>query len=138
MRIPREEESGGDVINISSLLDVIFILVIFFMATTQFRRKEFDVKVKLPQASPTTTVSAATNVIVINVRADGTYLLGDAVVSLEDLEGQLAKTVKDNPNQKVLVRADKLALHGTVAAAVHRARKAGVVEANIGYDSSGK
>ena len=71
---------------------------------------------------------------VTNVREDGTYLLGQDVVTLADLQRSLISAVKEKPGQKVLVRADERALHGTVAAAVLTCKNSGIHEAHIGYD----
>lgn len=134
MRIRRESEDGGELINISSLLDVMFILIIFFLATTTFQQEERDAKVQLPSTGGAQNLSAAPAVMIINVRADGTYLLGTAPVDLPSLRGRLQASVAEKPGQKVLVRADRNALHGAVATAVLAARQAGVQEANIGYE----
>jgi biopolymer transport protein ExbD len=108
MRIPRAaegEETG--LINIPSLLDVILILLIFFMATTSFKQEELDLEVQLPQSAANKSLSAATKLIIINIRA------------------------ADRPKD---VRGDRRAFHGDVAAAVTACSEMGVKEVNIGYD----
>jgi len=133
MRIKRPPESDEGIINVSSLVDVMFILIIFFMATTTFQQEERDIKVTLPESREGKALSSTTKLIVINVRRDGTYLLGSEAVSAERLGETVAEAVKGDPAQKVLVRGDRQALHGHVAAAVALCKKAGVREANIGY-----
>ncbi len=133
MRIRREAEGQGEVINISSLLDVMFILIIFFLATTTFQREERDVRVSLPEAAAGATLSEAPQVIVINVLEDGRYLVGQQAMSLEQVREALVSAVDERPGQRVLVRGDQAARHGHVAAAVLAARRAGVQEAHIGY-----
>jgi biopolymer transport protein ExbD len=120
-------------INISSLIDVMFILIIFFMATTTFRQEERDITVNLPEDTEGKTLSSATRVLVINVRRDGSYLLGDRKAEAGELQDMIAGAILADPEQKVLVRGDQHALHGHVAAAVAACRRAGVREANIGY-----
>ncbi|MDP6542533.1 MAG: biopolymer transporter ExbD [Phycisphaerae bacterium] len=141
MRFRREEGAGEGIINLESLLDVMFILLIFFMATTTFKEEEFDIKVNLPDASKKrTALSSATKLIVVNVRGedrnegDALYVVSGSKVDLLQLRKMIADGVKANKNQKVLIRGDKLALHGNVANAVAACRDGGVVEANIGYD----
>lgn len=133
MRIRRDDEGNGELINISSLLDVMFILIIFFLATTTFQQEERDAQVRLPDAGDSQTLSAAPAVLIINVRADGTYLLGTIPVDLAALRGRLREAVAGG-EQKVLIRGDQNALHGAVAAAVLACKQAGIHEANIGYE----
>ena len=133
MKIPRHEESGRDAINISSLVDVLFILIIFFLATTTFQKEERDIAVSLPDAAAGETVSEAPPVIVINVRADGSYVMASEEMSLETLAQKVAAAHQEKPGQKVLIRGDRNALHGHVAAAVLTCRNAGIVEADLGY-----
>ncbi|MEX2606163.1 MAG: biopolymer transporter ExbD [Kiritimatiellia bacterium] len=133
MRIRRDDEGGGELINISSLLDVMFILIIFFLATTTFQQEERDAQVRLPDSGDSETLSAAPSVLIINVRADGSYLLGTIPVDLAALRGRLREAVAGG-EKKVLIRGDQNALHGAVAAAVLACRQAGIHEANIGYE----
>lgn len=138
MRISRttdEEGQGvGGIINLAPLVDVMFILIIFFLAATTFKQREFDILVKLPQAIGQPTASGATRLIVVNVRQNGQYLLGTMAMDLKGLRDQMIKAVADNPRQKVLIRGDEAARHGHVAGAVAVCRQAGILQANIGYD----
>lgn len=133
MRIRKPTESDAGVINMSSLLDVMFILIIFFLATTTFQQEERDIKVNLPESAEGQALSSAAKVIVINVRADGTYVLANREISVEALEQDLLKAITADPEQKVLIRGDRQALHGHVAIAVSLCKRAGVHEANLGY-----
>ena len=135
MRIPRADETEGTVINMSSLLDVLFILIIFFLATATFKQQELDVQVNLPQADASMALTEAPKVIVINVRKEGDYVLSDRVMDLPDVRRAVKKAVHEDVQQKVLIRGDRAALHDHVAAAVRACREAGVTRANIGYDS---
>ena len=133
MKIPREDDSGGTIINISSLIDVLFILIIFFLATTTFKEQEVDEAVNLPVQAKGEALSADNQLIVINVRKSGTYVLMDQQVTVEEMDQMIRETLTENPEMKVLVRADQEALHGWVAQAIAICRNAGVLKANIGY-----
>ena len=133
MKIPRAEPATGELVNVSSLVDVMFILIIFFLATTTFQQQERDVAVSLPDAAAGDAVSEAPAVIVINVRADGSYVMAGEETDLEGVAAGVAAAREANPRQKVLIRGDRNALHGHVAAAVLACRNAGIVEADLGY-----
>lgn len=135
MRIRRSTESYERLspIDITPLVDIMFTLIIFFLATTTFEREERDIRVSLPEAPPDQTLSSAPKVLVVNVREDGSCLFGNRVVKPAELQQLISDAVKSNPEQKVLIRGDHRALHGHVAAAVLACKRAGVKEANIGY-----
>lgn len=133
MRIRRESEYQGDIINITSLLDVMFILIIFFLATTTFQREERDVRVNLPEAAVGATLSEAPQVIVINVLENGGYQVGQQAMTLEQVRAALVAAIEEKPGHRVLVRGDRAARHGHVADVVLAARQAGVEQAHIGY-----
>ena len=135
MRIPREESSDDNVINISSLLDVMFILIIFFLATATFTEEERDIQVNLPQSAAAKSSTQAPKMIIINVRQDGSYNVANEAMDLAGLQGALVEAVAKNPEQKVVVRADKNALHGNVAGAISLCKQVGIYKTNIGYES---
>ncbi len=141
MRIPRQEEPQGGIINLESLLDVIFILLVFYVATAEFREEERDVNVRLTDTSlQQSTLSSKKKLIVINVygadRAgeDPPYVVSGKRVSLRKIRKMAEDARKRDPGQKVLVRGDEMAYHGNVARAVNQCRLAGIKEVNIGYD----
>ena len=103
MRIPREESSDDNVINISSLLDVMFILIIFFLATATFTEEERDIQVNLPQSAAAQSSTQAPKMIVINVREDGTYHVANQTMDIASLKNTLIEAVSSNPDQKVMV-----------------------------------
>ena len=134
MKIRRKEDEVDDgVINTSSLVDIMFILIIFFLVTMTFNEEEHDIEVNLPETD--LNLSSASKAIIVNVRADGSYYLGSKRMRLSDIQREMKQMLNRNPQQKVLVRGDKNALHGHVAAAVAACKASGIMDANIGYVS---
>ena len=137
MRIKRgESEVDESVINTSSLVDIMFILIIFFLVTMSFNIEERDIQVNLPDTD--TTLSSASKAIIINCRQDGSYYLGSQHSDLRRIQKDLREMLNRNPQQKVLIRGDKNALHGFVAAAVAACKSSGIRDANIGYVSTAR
>jgi len=133
VRIHRRTENTEPTIQIINLVDVLFVLVLFLLVATTFTNEERDLQVSLPSSAEGKTLSDAAPLITINVRQDGSYFLVDRTVDLVQLRQAVAEAVKALPDQKVLVRGDKLALHGYVAAAVLACKQSGVRQTNIGY-----
>lgn len=133
MRIRRPAEASEPTIQVINLVDVLFVLVLFLLVATTFSSEERDLQVNLPSTAEGKTLSDAAPLITINVRQDGSYFLVDRTMDLTQLRQAVIEAIKNKPDQKVLVRGDKLALHGYVAAAVLACRESGVRQANIGY-----
>lgn len=127
----KESELEEGIINTSSLVDIMFILIIFFLVTMTFTEAEQDIAVNLPEMD--SNLSSATKAIVINVRQDGSYYIGSKRTTLAGIQQALTQLVAQNPKQKILIRGDKNALHGHVAAAIAACKAAHIMDANIGY-----
>jgi len=134
MRIQHTNDGDENIIDISPLIDIMFILIIFFMVTMTVNEEERDISVNLPSTEK--SLSSAPKAIVINIRKDGSYFLGPRRMTLETIESELDIALEGNPNQKVLVRGDQEALHGNVAAAIATCKRVGINDANIGYKTS--
>lgn len=134
MKIPYESENDDSIIDISSLIDIMFILIIFFLVTMTFHEEEHDITVNLPNTEK--SLSAAARALVINIRSDGSYYLGPRQMNLTNIESELGIAIDGDPNQKILIRGDREALHGQVAAAIAICKKVGIRDANIGYMTS--
>jgi len=121
-------------INMVPFIDIVLVLLIIFMVMTPVlvKMQERDIQVNLPVDAQNQTLSTL-DVITINVRRNGSYVVHGKQVTLEEMAQIVAAGVKANPNQKVLVRGDQEALHGYVAKAVSTCKHAGVKEAKIGY-----
>ena len=102
----------------TSLLDMLFILIVFFLVTSTFKEDERDLQVSLPQADDSAALTAAPRVIVVNVRRDGRYLLAERTVDLPDMIEGVRAALAADPGRKVLVRGDRSARHEHVAAAI--------------------
>ena len=128
----KAEESSEDVINISSLLDVMFILIIFFLVTTTFKEEEVDHLVKLPVESRNQSLTqTAGNLIKVNIRESGEFVVMGQQVTEEGLTKWMDEEVEKKPEIKVLVRCDKESKHLYLANVMSICRSVGVSEANI-------
>jgi biopolymer transport protein ExbD len=119
---------------LTPVIDIMFLLLIFFMVGTQFTDDEHHFDIKLPTASETMSITSLPDPATVNVTANGeVYLDGDAV-ALPDLERKLAAMRQNYPGQAVLIRGDGSAAYQQVIdvlAAVKRAGVTGVSLANL-------
>lgn len=108
------------------VIDIVFLLLIFFLVATTFQQAEREIQVALPEAESAGPISAVLREIVINVRADGTLVVGGAQVTLDGLRGMVGDATERNPEQKVSVRGDRDAPYGTVARVLDVCKASGV------------
>jgi biopolymer transport protein ExbD len=117
------EEEALD-INITPLIDIVFLLLIFFMVSTTFVETS-GIKVNLPAAS-STAISTEEKSMEVSIRDDGKIFLAKREVSLNSLEETLKTFSAENPKAPLIVRADKETTHGLVVSVMDKARAAGV------------
>ncbi len=113
MRIDAEVEADRQErleLNLTPMIDVVFLLIIFFMVATKFAEIERDTAVNPPTAKHAQPVTAAPRELVVNVLKDGRYTVNGYEYPIEDLERLIAQAVKENPNQAVVVRGDRQAI----------------------------
>jgi len=132
MRIRSKQAHTSEVIDISSMIDVMFILIIFFLVTTTFKEEEVDQSVKLPvDARNQSLTQTAGNVVKINIRQNGAYVLMGNQVTEEEIASWLREELKKKPDIRVVIRCDKEAKHLYLANVMSICVYAGVNEANI-------
>jgi len=132
MRIKASQPDSSELINISSMLDVMFILIIFFLVTTTFKEEEIDHMVNLPVDARNQSLSASTgNLLKINIRKTGAYVFQGLQVTEEQISTLMTSEVKKKPDMKVLIRCDQDAKHLYVANVMSICRHVGVPKANI-------
>ena len=136
MRIRTSDSDSGELINISSMIDVMFILIIFFLVTTTFKEEEVDHLVNLPvEARNQSLTQTAGNLIKINIRDNGAYVLMGQEVTEEDLSKWMDAEVEKKPEIKVLIRCDQDSKHLYLSNVMSICRHVGVSMANIALRS---
>lgn len=132
MRFQSSSSDSSEVINISSMIDVLFILIIFFLVTTSFKEQEVDQLVKLPTDKRNQSLTQSSgNLIKINIRDNGAYLVMGTQMTEEQLNTWMEGEVKRKPELKVLIRCDKESKHLHLANVMSICIHVGVPQANI-------
>lgn len=119
------------VLNVTSMIDVILVLTIFFMVATKFRDDERKLDLKVPVVSSEAPLSTAPEPKVVNVYQDGHISLGPTPVTLDELTHKLAAAHRQYKKLSVLIRGDKLATHGHMTEVYSACQRAGITELAI-------
>ncbi len=106
MRIDAGTEEEKLELNLTPMIDVVFLLIIFFMVATKFAEIERDLRVNPPSSKFAQPVTATPRELVVNVTRDGRYVINGVEYPVADLEALIARAVEENPDQSVIVRGD--------------------------------
>lgn len=129
MKIYSEEEtSGGVELNLTPLIDMIFILLIFFVVTSSFV-KESGIEVNRPTAQ--TAERQERGNIIISVNKAGEFWIDRRKVSADALRANVERLHAENPEGAVIIAADKQTLTESLVQALDQARLAGVTNVSI-------
>lgn len=104
MRLPPSEPELG-LPNMMPLIDIIFLLLIFFLMASKFEQEEKELKVNLPEVTSAQPL-AMTQELVINITPEGKYIVAQQQFSEQQLAALLEQTRQKNPHQLVLIRGD--------------------------------
>ena len=120
------------VLNLTPMIDVTFLIVIFFLVGTQFRQEERQIDLTLPQAAEAAKPkSAAPERKIINVSRTGEISYEGSIVTVEQLREQLAAARAEYEDLGVVVRGDAQGEFQFVVSAVSAAQEAGISEMGI-------
>lgn len=120
-------------VNLTSMIDVVFLLLIFFMVGTQFTKSERQLELQLPTTGELKPMVAPPDQRVIVVTEGGQFLLDGQQVSLDQLSERLRGMQVRYPELRVAVRADGRVQYQYVSAAFSSAQVAGVKSVGIDY-----
>src|SRR5688500_473452 len=109
MRLELDDEDDVRGIDLTPMIDMVFLLLIFFLAATTFARDEVEVDLRLPSAKSGVQGTKGGRQLVVNVFADGRMVVDGRPVTLEALRQKLQAAAARDKNQAVLVRGDKQA-----------------------------
>lgn len=127
-RTPEEPE-----VNLTSLIDVVLLLLVFFMVSTSFTR-ESEIRIELPQSTDKVAAAPRTEPIEITVTAQGSYFLDQQELlnnRPETLRRALIRLYGDDRDRAITIRADARATHQAVVTAMDVAGRLGFVHINI-------
>jgi len=115
------------VINIVSLLDIVVILLIFFIATSTFKKAQPQLEINLPESKTAAASAAAkSEPILLSVKSADQITLDDKPVALADLGAALQAARTKAPERPVAMQADTKAPFGVVVKVLDALKKAGV------------
>lgn len=126
--IHSKQETAAEGVNMTPLIDMVFILLIFFLVTASFT-KESGIDVDRPTAQ--TAVREEQGSMIIGVSKDGEIWLDNQLIELRSVRAHVEHLHAQNPEGTVIILADQNARTGTTVEVLDQVRLAGVANVSI-------
>ena len=119
-------------VNLTPLIDVVFLLLIFFMVSTTFEHQS-RIQIELPEATAEATKPEEESLEII-IDAQGRFFIGEEQVvntELKTLKGAISKTVGEREGIPVIIRADAKTPHQAVITALDATSQLGLTRISL-------
>ena len=124
------DELREDAPNLTPLIDVVFLLLVFFLVATTFADQEVEMDLELPKASEGES-QGDDHLLVIDVAADGRTFVEGREVGTEALRQKLSAAAERDPEREVLIRGDGRVDLERIVAALDACRMASLRRVSI-------
>jgi biopolymer transport protein ExbD len=118
-------------LNLTSMMDVVFLLLIFFLVATKFSELERNIGLQVPEVSNAEALTEAPEKKVVNVYRDGQITFDQETVSLEELTERLTAVHQQYADVGVVVRGDGQGTFQRVAEVLNACKQSGISELAI-------
>ncbi len=141
MRIPNYRLASGVSINMTPMIDVTFLLIIFFLVSSHLAKQENNVKLDLPktQTGLDSELSNQHRTSTVHVLPDGSYQMGGQTVSIEKVQKSIAARHAETPGGlRVRIRTDRTVPYSVVSKLLKACTQAGTNDVVFAvYDEKG-
>lgn len=132
MSIEIKKSHATGTLSLTPLIDVVFLLLVFFLVTTRFAQEDPRMPIELPSATSATPMTEPPKEITVDIDSQGQLVLNGVDVSESELEGELTKAVASNPaHQSVVIRADRAVQFQSVVTVMDVCNRTGVADYSV-------
>lgn len=132
MRAPQLLASGTASINMTPMIDVVFLLIIFFLVSSHLAKQENSLKLDLPEAVSALDEESAREIMVVNVLPDGSWKLAGVELNEDALLAAMKRRVREvGGDLNLKIRTDRSVKYRRLEPILEAATEAGV--GNIGF-----
>jgi len=111
---------------IAPMVDILLVLLGFFMLTWSFSRQERELDVQMPSAGESKEQRRSVGEVIINVKSDGSLVMNRRTMSAEELLLALSRVASLYPDQAVVLRGDQRVDYGTIVKTLDLCRRANI------------
>lgn len=131
MKMRPRKATDADSLNIMPLIDVVFLLLVFFLVATSFQQVQRELQVDLPSAKSAGKVSMDIQPISVTVGREGVITMAGKDVAIEDLPGRLKEAVASAKKPRVFVRGDSKTFHENIVSVLSACQEAGISDVSL-------
>lgn len=106
MRLPKKQEDDVG-FQLAPMIDMTFLLLVFFMVTTKISKEQVKMEIRLPTASNAVIPSHLADRDIVSIDATGAYFVGQRPMAKKELTAYIKERFKNYPPLRLYVRADK-------------------------------
>ena len=110
----------------TSMMDIIFLMLFFFITTSVFSQWEYEIEISLPSAQSGRVPDRLPGEIIVNIAKDGRVSVNQQDLTLDALKSRLDRLARYFPGQPVVLRADKDTRYESLIKVVDTCRKADI------------
>ncbi|MCP3903018.1 MAG: biopolymer transporter ExbD [Planctomycetes bacterium] len=126
--IQNPEPDAGVAVELTPIIDMVFLLLIFFLIATTFHQTEREMQIALPSAAAASPISTTLREIIVNVDAEGQVIVSGRRLEIDALSALISEAVDQNPDQKVTVRGDRGTSYANIVRVLDACKGSGVRE----------
>lgn len=131
VRLANEDLGEDSQLNLAPMIDVVFLLLIFFMVATTFATLEEQIDLDLPVAESGEAPLEIQDELIVDVDRDGNLFLEGAAVDEDALANLFERTARRDPDTPVTVRGDQASSLGRIVSVLDLCRLAGLSNAGL-------
>lgn len=131
MKIDSKDPAAELALNLAPMIDVVFLLLIFFMVATTFSEQEKQMDLDLPSAESGEVAAPETKDIEVFVLRDGSIQIEGETVNQDRMVEIFARAARENPETPVTIRGDKVAQLQVVTDVMDACRISGLRDIGI-------
>ncbi len=138
MAVQLRKPSAVNAISLTPLIDIVFLLLIFFLVASRIADEEPQLDLDLPDISAALPATFQPNELIVNIDAEGKYFVDGEFRSLEEVRDLVQRAHTNNPlTQSVIIRADRRCNWENVAGAIGICRETGIQQYSATMEDGG-
>ncbi|NLK61976.1 MAG: biopolymer transporter ExbD [Fusobacteria bacterium] len=128
--------SGPLILELTPLIDVVFLLLIFFMVSTTFVDIATGININLPEV--TTSENIKVRDITVSIDEKSNIFINKTKVTIGNFENEMYKAIEKNNTKNIVIKADKNLDYGLVVEVMTKSKNVGARELNLAVESNEK
>jgi biopolymer transport protein ExbD len=132
MAVKIEKGKAAELLNFTPMIDVVFLLLIFFLVATHFADEDRELDVTLASASEARPLTAPEEAVFVNIDREGKFFVDGRAMAVDDMEAFLRQKLTNNPaSLAVKIRPDTRGSLQPYVTAVNICKKVGIRNASL-------